>query len=507
MYLPSLKYAEQKTKQQIVEFLGINFSDNFTDGNFSACRNLSARRYPYLSTRLRRLAVGDYVAPTAVTAWDKLVVVDGTSLIYDGDVVGTVTAGEKQFAVVNTKLVIWPDKKYLDLNTSTLHELGASAEKANAVVTTDSITMTGAGLSSKFSAGDGITISGCTTKKENNKDIVIKAVDGDKLTFSANALAACTEAGTMKIERKIPDLDFICESENRLWGVSNANKTIYASALGDPKNFFVYQGISTDSYALAVGSAGNFTGCCKLSSSVLFWKENLLHKILGSYPAEYALYTSDITGVQEGSFKSMQVINDVLFYKGPDGVYAYSGGTPSMVSQTFGAKRFTEAVSGTDGRNYYMSAKSNGVWHLLVYDTQQGVWLEEDDTEALDFCRYNSFLYMLGADGSLWALDADEGSEIVDWSATFTPFYETMEGKKVYSSLYLRFELGKGAWIQAEVRCDNGKWEKIGGLHGKGPQLLPVRPRRCDKYEVQLSGHGECAILGMIRRFRVGSEV
>lgn len=30
MYLPSLKYAEQKTKQQIVEFLGINFSDNFT---------------------------------------------------------------------------------------------------------------------------------------------------------------------------------------------------------------------------------------------------------------------------------------------------------------------------------------------------------------------------------------------------------------------------------------------------------------------------------------------
>ncbi len=178
MYLPSLKYAEQKTKQQIVEFLGINFSDNFTDGNFSACRNLSTRRYPYLSTRLRRLPVGDYVSPTAVTAWNKLVVVDGTSLIYDGNVVGTVTAGEKQFAVVNTKLVIWPDKKYLDLNTSALRELGASAEKANAVVTTDSITMTGAGLSSKFSAGDGITISGCTTKRENNKDIVIKAVDG-----------------------------------------------------------------------------------------------------------------------------------------------------------------------------------------------------------------------------------------------------------------------------------------------------------------------------------------
>lgn len=154
-----------------------------------------------------------------------------------------------------------------------------------------------------------------------------------------------------------------------------------------------------------------------------------------------------------------------------------------------------------------MSAKSGGVWHLLVYDTQQGVWLEEDDTEALDFCRYNSFLYMLSADGSLWALNADEGDETIDWSATFTPFYETLEGKKVYSSLYLRFELDAKAWIQAETRCDNGKWEKVGSIHGKGAQLLPVRPRRCDKYEVRLSGQGECAILGMIRRVRVGSEV
>lgn len=507
MYLPNLKYSEQKSKQQIVEFLGLNFSDNYSDGNFAACRNLSTRRYPYLCTRLRRLAVGNYTAPTAVTAWNKLVVVDGTSLIYDGKTVGTVQSGEKQFAVVNTKLVIWPDKKYLDLNTSTLHDLGANFSKAGMTVDTNSISVSGANFLSKFSVGDGVTISGCTTQPGNNKDLVVKAVTSTKLTFSDNSLTACTEAGTLKVERKIPDLDFICESENRLWGVSNGNQTIYASALGDPKNFFVYQGISTDSYALAVGSAGNFTGCCKLSSSVLFWKENLLHKVLGSYPAEYALYTSDITGVQEGSFKSMQIINDVLFYKGTDGVYAYSGGTPTMVSQNFGAKRFSDAVCGTDGRNYYMSAKSAGVWHLLVYDTQQGVWLEEDDTQALDFCRYNGFLYMLTAGKKLWALDADTGDEKLDWSATFTPFYEVLGGKKVYSSLYVRVELDAGAWMQAEVRCDKGKWEKVGSVHGKGTQLLPVRPRRCDRYEIRLSGHGACAVLGMIRRLRVGSEV
>ncbi len=508
MYLPNLVYSEQKTRQQVMQFLGLNLSDNFQDGHLQECRNLSSRRFPYLATRLRRLAVGDYVSPTAVTAWNKLVVVDGTSLIYDGKSVGEVTAGEKQFAVVNTKLVIFPDKKYLDLNTATLHDLGASVEHTGAEFTTDSITMTGAAnLTELFSVGDGVTISGCKVNTGNNKTAVIKAVAADKLTFSENSLTAGTETESIQIVRKIPDMDYICESENRLWGVSNEEKTIYASALGDPKNFFVFQGISTDAYSLAVGSSGNFTGCCKLASSVLFWKENLLHKILGSYPAEYALYTSDISGVQEGGYKSMAIINDTLFYKAPDGVYAYSGGTPTLVSQAFGAKRFSSAVAGTDGMHYYLSAQSGGKWHLLVYDTQQGIWVEEDNTHALDFCRYNGFLYMLSSDGSLWSVDADAGDEEIDWSATFTPFYETMQGKKVYSSLYFRFELEKKAWIRAEVRCDGGRWENVGILRGEGPQLLPVRPRRCDRYEIRLSGKGACAVLGMVRKLRVGSEV
>lgn len=507
MRLPSMKYAEGTTKQQTVKFLGVNFGDDTQEGEFSACKNLSCRRYPYLATRLRRQAVGDYTAPTAVTAWNKLVVVDGTSLIFDGKSVGTVTAGKKQFACVNTKLVIWPDKKYLDLMDNTLHDLGAKASQAGATFTTDTVTMSSVKLNDLFSVGDAVSVSGCTVQTSNNKSAVIKAVGLHTVTFSENSLAAATETAVITIERKIPDLDYICESENRLWGASNSEKTIYASALGDPKNFFVYQGISTDSYALAVGSAGNFTGCCKLSSSVLFWKDNLLHKILGSYPGEYALYTSNITGVQNGSNKSMQVINDTLFYKGPDGVYAYSGGTPTMISTNFGRKGFTDAVAGTDGVRYYISMKSGGVWHLLVYDTQKNAWIEEDDTQAVDFCRYNSYLYLLSSDGSLWSIDADTGSEEIEWSCTFTPFYETAAGKKYYSRIYLRMELPTSGYVNVETRCDGRPWEAAGGSHGKTTAFLPIVPRRCDKFEIRLSGKGECTILSMVRQLRAGSEV
>lgn len=37
----------------------------------------------------------------------------------------SVTAGKKQFAVVNTKMVIWPDKVYLDIKDQTVKPLAA----------------------------------------------------------------------------------------------------------------------------------------------------------------------------------------------------------------------------------------------------------------------------------------------------------------------------------------------------------------------------------------------
>ena len=83
---------------------------------------------------------------------------------------------------------------------------------------------------------------------------MLTGVEAKKLTVAKNTFTAKEETGELCIERKIPELDYICESENRLWGVSNAKQTIYASAMGDPTNFFTYEGLATDSYALAVGS-------------------------------------------------------------------------------------------------------------------------------------------------------------------------------------------------------------------------------------------------------------
>ena len=514
MRLPSLRYTERAAQREVVALRGINYSDDVQDGDLTACENLSARRWPYLSARRARAKqeAQSGTGTTALTAWGKLVAVQGTRLTYDGTTVGQVTAGEKQFAVVNTRLVIWPDKVYLDLTTRTVAPLGATATGTGGSFTTNALTVTWAtDLTALFRVGDCVTISGCTAEKGNDLDVVLTGVEKKRLTVAANTFKAATEGGTLTIERRIPDLDYICESENRLWGCSSDKQTIYASAMGDPTNFFTYEGLSTDAYALAVGSEGAFTGCCKLSSSVLFWKEGTLHKILGGYPAEYSLYSYSIEGLQRGCHKSLQVINEVLFYMGLHGVYAYSGGTPTLVSAVFGTREFSAGVAGNDGDSYYLSVMEDGSKPaLFVYETRQGMWLREDSTRARDFARIGKVLYLLDTAGDVWALESGETDADLGWYAQFAPLYETIEGRKRWSKLLLRVELPKGSYLKALVRWDGGgRWQAVGDLRGKeeGTALLRIPPRRCDKLELRLEGRGPFALLSWLREFRVGSDV
>lgn len=514
MRLPDLPTVNLKRRKEMVSTRGINYSDNIQDGDLAKCENLSAKRWPYIATRNKRTqqnrsANTPYTGVTALTSWNKLVAVSGTSLLYDGTSVGTVTAGAKQFAAVNTKLVIWPDKKYLDLNQLTVSSLGATATATQAVIASDlkTITFTGTGdLTAIFKVGDGVTLSGFSTLTGNNRDLVIKELTSSTIAIAAATLVEGTETATIKIERKIPDLDFICESGNRLWGVSNAEKTIYVSALGDPTNFYVYDGLSTDSYALPVASEGNFTGCCKLSSSVLFWKEKCLHKVLGDYPAEYAMYTYEMEGLKSGCEKSMTVINDALFYVGLHGIFTYAGGTPSDISTVFGSHVLTNAVGGTDGEKYYLSCLDNNEPKLYTFNPNEGAWLQEDPIQVVDIASIGEKVYILKQDGTVWLEDSGEDDDDVDWFLEYTPFFETIEGRKRFSRLWIRAELPAGAWLRAKTVTDKGRWLDAGIITGPKEDTVPmiVQPNRGDVYRVKLEGHGPCVIKDVLREFLAG---
>lgn len=602
-----MKSGPNRSKKQIITFGGVNYSQDHGEGELLESFGLSSAQFPCLCQRDGRKSAGSYQNPTGLYARGELCVVEGTDFLYGGEVVGQVEAGEKQFATINTKIVIFPDKAYYDTeagefgsleasypgyagdvtfttNTLTVPEQSyidhtdgesqtAAAIAADTAVTaytgasvnktTGALSLTGGtsktpatlkagdiiqyecdsekeymvvqssakqsdgtyqvsyilhdALLNKyedfdklFSAGDAIEVSGCTSMAENNGSHIIRSISGRTLTFDKDIFKAGTEAGTVMLERKVPDLACICECDNRIWGAEGT--TIWASALGDPKNFYVYDGLSTDSYAVAVGTDGAFTGCIAYSSTVLFWKEDCVHKVLGNYPAQYEIYTYKVPGVQRGSEKSLCIINETLFYKGRNGVYAYTGGTPELLTECFGTRRFTGGVAGSDGERYYISMQTEtGEWELYVFDTLRGVWLREDHTHAADWAYLDGTLYYLDADtGKVMTTGQDRDEEgRIDWSATLCPFTETVHGRKGYSRLYLRAELEAGAWVKAEVSADSAPFKQVFVGHNERARTLqiPILPVRCDSFRIRLSGKGECIIKSIVREFTVGSEV
>lgn len=502
--LPILNVAQKNSKKYVVSFQGINYGEGHADGEFSDTKNVSTAKFPCVSQRSNRVQEATYGSPSTLHAKEGLLVIDGTSAIYNGNVVGTVSAGRKQMATVGNYVLIFPDKAYYNVETGEFGSMEASAS-GTGYVFTDS-TITGSGFN--FHVGDAITITGCTVNAANNKTLIVRSVSDTVLTFYENSFVAGTETGAVTLKREVPDLDFVCESNYRLWGTKG--NTIYGSKYGDPFNFNVFDGLTGDSYYIDVGSDGEFTGCVPFSSHVCFFKEHTLHKLYGSKPSNYQIVTSQVYGVQAGSERSICCINETLYYKGVGGVYAYTGGVPELVSAKLGVHRYAEACAASDGSQYYISMREGNVWHLFVYDVMRNLWVREDDTHCVDMAFHNGYVYFLTADGKLLRVDSEQDRSDIEWSVTFCPFNETMNERKGYSKFHLRLDLAAGSWLTIEQKRNvDTQWKQVYTTHNDKARTLsvPVLPARCDSVEIRLSGKGECLLRTFIREFFVGSDV
>lgn len=788
MQLPRMPNSFRKSRARTVQFLGVNLTENFQDGEMSDCKNLSTLQYPTLSQRKGRAEIpGGYDSVTDMYTWDgHLILVNNGQLLVDGTAITSVSPGKKQFAVVNSRLVVFPDKISVDLRNNEYKQLEKTVQTtgvANSVTFTHNTltatltakvksdvsvhyknTTSGArwypffytygtsvdavkacwdddagewdmtalselqvardmsgywshagdiiipslsGLSSyslvagdkkgtsyssstvypdtstyntaghigvvtrwsddddenyvavgntfdthfyfdvydiaigqeefidAFEVGDYVDITGTlhglldttyagddnttsskkqitgiteetdtttntltfanntfqvpyaavkvtaekpigqyyifayqsasstsnyyfrftTTKKiKKNQVIVIYGVDASEQiciwdieehkivdTYTSTRGTATTTGYTslgraalydtstrvVSISRSIPDLDFICERDNRLWGVSNSTKTIYCSALGIPWQFYDYSGLDTGAYAVAVGSAGDFTGIVSYGG-VLCFKEDKVHKMLGSFPSDFYMTTYDIAGIAEGAEKSAVIISEVLYYRSPLGVVAFTGYQPTNISPNLALENTTGGVAGTNGREYFLCVQAKeGEDHftLFKYDLQLKLWTKEDDIDVTSITNIGNDLYItihtkveVEASGEtrtthyytpyLTGQQNDEGMNL-EWFAQFMPYTVNEEGgfkKAGYSRIVLRFDMAPGSMFTVKVREDNGIWKQAWTqvATNKLSHTIPLRIGRCDKFEIRLEGKGQTKIRSMQREFIQG---
>ena len=583
MQFPRLSPSKQ-TRVITDVFTGYDHRPRVADGAFYTTENLSSRQYPLLCTRKRRGLVRTMRNPGGLLGKDSLCSVeDGTLYVnHLATPVTGLTAGEKQLVSMGAYVLIFPDKRYYNTEDPTDYgdmeadltlagtiqyslcdaqgePLGnptaGSTEPeapANAALWLD--TSGGTRVLRQYSQAqrcwielttvytrlcfpslgrvpalfrqyDGVEVSGAAADGLNGEKILY-ALGGGEQEYDYIVLAGLieqgfSESGSVRLRRRLPEMDFVCEAQNRLWGCRYGNdgekniNEIYASALGDFKNFRQYLGLSTDSWTASVGSDGAWTGAVSFLGRPTFFKENRIHQVTVSATGAHRLEETVCRGVQKGCGKSLQVVGESLYYKSTGAVCVWQGGFPQTVSAALGDTAYDSAVGGSIDGRYYLSMRESGsgAWSLFCLDTERGIWYREDALHAGAFAAADGELFAADtSSGALLALKGSVGTveENLSWMAeTGLMDYQTPDRKYVsHYTLTLRME--SGSRLSIWLRYDSaGDWIKSGEveLFGNGTVSLPIRPRRCDHLQLRIRGEGEAKICALSRVLETGSDL
>lgn len=575
MRLPTLPTV-RSTREVVESFRGYNHNLRLPAGALYDMENLSSDQYPVLAPRGKRGIYARPASPQGLIAKDKLCYVNGSDFVM-GDITIPMNLSTdpadcpKQLVSMGAYVIILPDKCYVNtLNPEDRGSLDAEFTCSQAVtfrlcnaggegyephsgsaapedrtrfwldtsrspailkgwsesaggwieITEPHVRIESAGIGIPFSAGDGVSLSGISDARislEGSRVILSKGEDF--LVFSGMSPGTVTlENCPLTVARKMPRVDFVTESGNRLWGcrygLGSAGQQvneIYASKLGDFKNWSCFQGLSTDSYAASCGTDGPFTGAITHMGYPLFWKENCVHKVYGSYPAQYQIQDTACRGVQKGCGKSLAIVNETLFYKSSGGICAFDGSLPTEVSYAFGGVPYRNAVAGAAGSKYYVSMEDGaGKKHLFVYDTAKGLWHREDDLNALAFCGCGGELYCIdGGSRNILALlgSGEPWEEQVSWMAETGELGLSDPDMKYISRMVIRMSLDMGSRVDIYARYDlSDEWIHLARVHSTGLRSfsVPIRPRRCDHMKLRIVGVGGGRIYSLSKNVEKG---
>lgn len=594
MNLP-LKQTGHAVRYQITTFAGYNRNERCAEAEAYDEVNISSDFFPLLTPREPRVVYKTSVSGLqGLHVNNGLIEIkdDGLEhdvLFFEGTRIGKLPGtGRRQMCSMGAYVIIYPDKYRFHTINRTLEPLGASFTYSGSVsftlctfegttisptvsstaptnptngqywidtsvspnelkqwsatqgiwnaVASSYVKISATGIGSNFNKLDVVKISGVTGTYADtfNTDMAIWDKSADSIVVTALINSVFTNSG-ISITRQPPDLDFLCEHNNRLWGCNSEKHEIYACKLGDPTNWTSYMGTAADAYAVTVGSDGDFTGCAEHGGSVVFFKENYIHKLYGTVPGNFQLDTKPERGVQAGCADSITLISGMLFYKAVDGIVRYEGSYPTLISEKLGNVQYKDARAGKWDNKYYISMSDGTARKLITYDLGYGLWHIEDVGKDLDFfVEYKNRLIFYDRDRSVLLAEGKSttigsgtypaDSETVNWSRTFgisgidTPSSSRNyidPNKKYISQFILRLAMEMGATFDIDLEYDSsGIYENVMHIENAYEEdrrdtpsyrilrslEVPVVPRRCDHMRLRLRGSGYVKVFSISKK-------
>lgn len=541
MYQPIINFGNMK-KIDIDAFAGLNLTDTISNEEFSDMKNI-APSYPYIASR-----TGQSVIDCFGGAAKKIISMEQNGKEWSFTGIGEAEGktrfyyknkliernGGKNYTLtahsavrMGERIYIFPDNVYFDMtNMETgLHNMGCDvsvtgaelrSSKSNDVIT-NYINSKSTSTWSSFKKGDSILISGCTQDKNNTVtvknrgmavaaddivSVIVEKIEGSRLYVqchnSAGAAVALKSASSNIIVKKfIPEMNYVCVHNNRLFGCDIDGRYIYASKLGNGCDFNSFAGLSTDSWWSEVATDGAFTGIVSYQNHVYAFKSFCFHEVYGDKPSNFKIPYVTKTGCVDG--RSITELDGTLYFAGADGFYAYDGGAAKNISVKLNIA-VSEAVGGHDSENIYMYADNM----LYLYNTTRRMWYKYDDTPIDDiFCTDGNLFF--AAAGDLFLQGGCNSG--VNWSLT-SKLYNTGFIKTNIVNVWLAVSLGAGAYMRVAASTDGGPFRLLDTVYADAARFVrvPMRMHKCDTFQLKLSGNGDFMLYGIRFENRVGGK-
>ena len=313
-----------------------------------------------------------------------------------------------------------------------------------------------------------------------------------------------------------PDIKYATVHLSRLFGVDD--ERIYASGFNNYANWNLdtaaeyNEANAWNSVAQSNTKAdGIFTGIITFENHVVCFKRDFMHEI---YNTKNPFRVQDIYAEGAIDHRTLQDVDGNLIFVSEDNVKVYTGGNPEIISYYLNVDKYIHAVSGTDGRNYYLYCEdSKGEKRMFVFDTFFSQWSEQSiDKEVLSFAHNKNGMFALCEDGVVYKLDTEDYSH--EWSfETDLITNETVDIKHI-RKMQMFADIAEGANIKVYMLYDDEEYSENSHLvydsnGATGRKGIRVKPRKTANYGVKLhvEGYGYVRLYELELGIQAGGEL
>lgn len=295
----------------------------------------------------------------------------------------------------------------------------------------------------------------------------------------------------------MPNIKYAAVHLSRLFGVDDDR--VYASGFNNYANWnldTVDEYNESNAWCSPAQSntkaGGKFTGITNFQGHIVCFKHDFMHEI---YNTKNPFRIQDVYAEGTTDNRTVQDVDGRLIFASDDNVKIYTGSNPRIISYYLNLTEYKNAVSGTDGRCYYLYCedKSNNK-HLFVYDTVSECWAEQYiENQALSFAHNKNGMYMLCDNGYVYKMDT--GNYQHSWNfETDLITNETVDIKHI-KKIQMFAEIAAGADIKVYILYDDEKFNKntshlVYQSTGHGQKAIRVKPRKTASYGIKLHVEG-----------------